>query len=70
MALPAISVQVVLYDDKSVATIVQRTWDGRRKWDRLAGTAELSVTNEAIRSSSVNAVVREVLTELLEKLED
>ena len=70
MALPAISVQVVLYDDKSVATIVQRTWNGQRKWDRFAGTAELSVTSEAIRGSSVNAVVREVLTELLEKLED
>ena len=70
MALPAISIQVVLYDDKSVATIVQRTWDGRRKWDRFAGTVELSVTNEAIRSSSVNAIVREALTELLTKLED
>ena len=70
MALPAISVQIVLYEDRSVATIVQRTWNNTYKWDRHAGTAELSVTSDAIRSSSVNAVVREVLTELLAKLED
>ena len=64
MSLSAASIQIIFYEHYAVATLVDRTWDRGRKWDRHKDQWRLDVTAQDVENLSFRSAVKLALQEL------
>lgn len=70
MSLSAASIQIIFYEHYAVATLVDRTWNKGKRWDRNKDQWRLDVTAEDVQSLSLRSAVKLALRELDGYLED
>lgn len=64
MSISAASIQIIFYEDRAVATLVERTWDRGRKWDRNKDQWRLDITAQDVENWSFRSAVKLALQEL------
>lgn len=64
MSLPAASIQIIFHADHAVVTLVERDWQGRRKWDREKGQWIVPIALNELRALPFISAVNQVLREL------
>lgn len=68
MALPGISIQATIHQDRAVVTLVERQWNGRRKWDRSVHRWEVPLPTDRSHGSSVQSNAKVIAAFLAENL--
>ena len=66
----AASIQIIFYEHYAIATLVERTWNKGRKWDRNKDQWRLDVSAEDVQSLSFRSAVKLALQELDRSIDD